>query len=52
VWRPLASGCNLNRDFAQHLKNAGFSIETMENFYAMPRPKFLLWHYFGAARPR
>lgn len=52
VWRTLAGGCNLNRDMAQQLKEAGFAIEHMENFYLLPRPKSLTWHYFGSARPR
>ena len=52
VWRPLAGGCNLNRNIAERLQEAGFAIEHMENFYMLPRPKFLSWLYFGAARPR
>ena len=52
LWRPLAGGCNLNRDIAQRLRTAGFAIEHMENFYMLPRPKFISWLYFGAARPR
>ncbi len=52
LWRPLAGGCNLNRDIAERLKDAGFDIEHMENFYLLPRPKSLTWHYFGSARPR
>ncbi len=51
VWKPLAGGCNLNRDIAKKLEEAGFSIERMENFYLLPRPKFATWHYFGSARP-
>ena len=51
LWKPLAGGCNLNRDIARKLEEAGFSIEHMENFYLLPRPKFVTWHYFGAARP-
>ncbi len=50
-WKLFAGGCNLNRDIARELEKAGFSIEHMENFYLMPRPKFATWHYFGAARP-
>ncbi len=52
IWRPLAGGCNVNRDIARKLEEAGFAIERMENFYALPRPKFLVWHYLGSARPR
>ena len=52
LWRPLAGGCNLNRDIADRLHKAGFAIERMENFYLLPRPKFIGWHYFGTARPR
>ena len=52
LWRPLAGGCNLNRDIAAKLREHGFAIEHMENFYLLPRPKSVAWHYFGAARPR
>ena len=52
LWRPLAGGCNLNRDIASRLHKAGFAIDHMENFYLLPRPKFISWHYFGTARPR
>ena len=52
LWKPLAGGCNLNRDIARKLREAGFAIEHMENFYLLPRPKFATWHYFGSARPR
>ena len=51
-WRALAGGCNVNRDIAALLRQAGFALEHVENFYAMPRPKFLTWHYLGSARPR
>ncbi len=52
LWRRLAGGCNLNREIAPLLEEAGFSIERVESFYAMPRPKFLAYHYVGAARRR
>ncbi len=51
VWRPLAGGCHLNRDIASLLERAGFRLERCERFYAMPRPKFLAYHYVGSARP-
>ena len=51
VWRPLAGGCHLNRDIASLLEQAGFGLERCERFYAMPRPKFISYHYVGSARP-
>ena len=51
-WRPLAGGCNVNRDVESLLTEAGFDMEKLERFYAMPRPKFLAYHYLGAARAR
>ena len=51
IWRPLAGGCHLNRDIEALLKQAGFAMETCERFYAMPRPKFISYHYTGSARP-
>ena len=51
LWQPLAGGCHLNRDIEALLKAAGFGMEKCERFYAMPRPKFISYHYIGAARP-
>ena len=52
LWRRLAGGCNLNRDIARLLGEAGFVIENCERFYAIQRPKFLSYHYLGTARRR
>ena len=52
LWSRFAGGCNLNREIVKLLSDAGFSVEKSESFYAMPRPKFLAYHYVGAARPR
>ncbi len=52
LWRPLAGGCNLNRDFPAHLNQAGFEVADMDTFYLLPRPKSVTWHFLGVARPR
>jgi len=52
VWQPLAGGCHLNRDIEALLKEAGFEVEKCDRFYAMPRPKFISYHYVGSARAR
>ncbi|MBI3699948.1 MAG: class I SAM-dependent methyltransferase [Afipia sp.] len=39
IWKKLACGCNLNRDTAALLKDAGFSIGAMERFYLPNAPK-------------
>ena len=50
AWRQLAGGCHLNRDLPALLKDAGFAEESIERFYALPRPKVLAWHYLGSVR--
>ena len=39
VWGKLAGGCNLNRDIPALIKDAGFSIESMEEMYLPSTPK-------------
>ena len=52
IWTRLAGGCNVNRDMERLLREAGFAVERMQRFYALPRPKFVSYHYVGAARVR
>lgn len=51
LWTRLAGGCNVNRDIESLLREAGFAIEKVERFYRPSRPKFVTWHFLGAARP-
>lgn len=48
-WQRLARGAHLNRDLVVLLDNAGFRIEILDTFYALPRPKVLSFHYVGSA---
>lgn len=48
-WQRLARGSHLNRDLVVLLDEAGFRIEMLDTFYAMPRPKVLSFHYIGSA---
>jgi ubiquinone/menaquinone biosynthesis C-methylase UbiE len=47
-WRPLAGGCNLNRDIPSIISAGGFQIDTMETMY-LPGPKPLTFNYWGVA---
>jgi len=40
VWGKLAGGCNLNRDPAAIIKDAGFQIDAIHAGYARGAPKF------------
>lgn len=33
VWKSLAGGCHLTRDAAQHLRDAGFTIDALDQHY-------------------
>jgi SAM-dependent methyltransferase len=45
----VAGGCNLNRDIPTLLRDAGFEIESMRNFY-LKGPKAWGYMYVGTAR--
>lgn len=49
VWRPLAGGCNLNRDPASLIREAGFRIERCDAHYARKTPKFAGFMTAGVA---
>ena len=49
VWGKLAGGCNLNRDIPALIKDAGFSIESMEEMYLPSTPKIAGYNYWGTA---
>ena len=49
LWKPLAGGCHLTRRIDQLIRDAGFSINELENEYLKgPRP--LTYTYCGRAR--
>jgi ubiquinone/menaquinone biosynthesis C-methylase UbiE len=48
-WQRLARGAHLNRDLVVLIADAGFRIEILDTFYALPRPKVLSFHYVGSA---
>ncbi|HUE44898.1 MAG TPA: methyltransferase domain-containing protein [Aestuariivirgaceae bacterium] len=48
-WWQQIRGSHLNRDLVVLLDDAGFRIETLDTFYALPRPKILSFHYVGSA---
>ena len=47
-WQQIR-GSHLNRDLVVLLDDAGFRIEMLDTFYALPRPKVLSFHYVGTA---
>ena len=48
-WQQMTRGSHLNRDLVVLLDDAGFRIEVLDTFYALPRPKVLSFHYVGSA---
>lgn len=48
VYRPFAGGCHLNRDIAASLQQAGFAIESLDNYY-LRGPKVGTYLYEGRA---
>ena len=51
VWRPLAGGCNLNREIAPLIRSAGFRIDELHNAYLPGTPRFAGYISWGSARP-
>lgn len=47
-YRPLAGGCNLNRDIPALLKNNGFDIKNLETMY-LPGLRVFTFNYWGSA---
>lgn len=50
-WKKLAGGCNMNRDIAGTIEDAGFSLAEDNRMY-IPGVRILNYHYWGTARPR
>ncbi|WP_291010669.1 class I SAM-dependent methyltransferase [Hydrogenophaga sp.] len=51
IWRPLAGGCNLNREIAPLIRAAGFQIDELHNAYLHATPRFAGYITWGSARP-
>ena len=49
VWKQLFGGCHLNRDTVAAIEEAGFEIETFENFYPPVPLSSLTPHVQGSA---
>ncbi len=52
LWNKLAGGCNLNREIAKLIADAGFDITMLETSYLMNFPKFSTYHFRGQANIR
>lgn len=48
-WKKAAGGCHLDRDIPALLREAGFTIEELEESY-LPGPKIFMYNYWGMAR--
>lgn len=49
VWKALAGGCHLTRDAAQAIRDAAFTIESLEEHYLDQAPRFAGFHQIGRA---
>ena len=49
--KVIADGCNLNRDMARLIREAGFRFEQLERFYMADQSKFIGYTYQGIALP-
>ena len=50
IWRPIAVGCNLIRPVISLLEEAGFAIETADEYYLQGAPKAVGFLSRGSAR--
>jgi len=50
IWRSLAMGCNLTRSVTKLLREAGFSIQDLEEYYLGGAPRVLGFHCRGIAQ--
>lgn len=50
AWKALAGGCHVGRPIPELIREAGFTIETMQTMYLPGTPKFAGFNYWGAAR--
>ena len=49
VWKVLAGGCHLTRNPAQQLRDAAFTIDSLEEHYVEQAPRFAGFHQIGRA---
>ncbi|KKM92082.1 hypothetical protein LCGC14_1222060 [marine sediment metagenome] len=49
-WKKLAGGCHLNRSIADLIRDAGFELTELENFYLPGAPKIAGYIYKGIAK--
>jgi hypothetical protein len=50
LWKALAGGCHLTRDAAQSIRDAAFTLESLEEHYVEKAPRFAGFHQIGRAR--
>ena len=50
-WRRLAGGCNLNRDNAALIAQAGFRLDAVHSAYLPGAPRFAGFNTWGVASP-
>lgn len=48
IWKPIAGGCNLNRDIPGLLRESGFKVLELDQLY-LPGPRPLTYNYWGSA---
>jgi ubiquinone/menaquinone biosynthesis C-methylase UbiE len=49
LWRPIAGGCNLNRNIPALLASGGFAVTDMQTAYLPGTPRFAGFNYWGGA---
>lgn len=49
IWKALAGGCHLTRDAVQSLRDASFTIDSLEEHYLDQAPRFAGFHQIGRA---
>lgn len=51
-WNKIAGGCNVNRNIAGLMSDAGFQSDDMQTMYLPNTPKFAGFNYWGSAVAR
>jgi SAM-dependent methyltransferase len=52
LWSALAGGCHITRDAAQNLRDAAFTVDSLEEYYVDQAPRFAGFHQVGRASKR
>jgi SAM-dependent methyltransferase len=52
LWKALAGGCHITRDAKQNLRDAAFTIDSLEEYYVDQAPRFAGFHQIGCASKR